>query len=229
MSKKSTKIIAAAGVVAGLGVAALPAMTFAAAEVAGQVQLDVEVQPAIAMTIEGNNDATLGGVDTYSPDTAGVYIGSYSTDGKTPYDSTNLQTSGSSTSLLPNAKVDGAWGQGENNFGSLITVYTNASGYTLTVQDADDDNALEDGAKTIPAGTTISAGTSAWAFKGGSISSYTAVPVDDGETNPVTVKTGSGATLLTGDATTVLYGVSTSANQATGNYTDTIVYTATTN
>ena len=53
---KTTKIIAALGVVAGLGVAALPAFTFAAETVTGDVDLYVEVQPAIAMTIEGNND-----------------------------------------------------------------------------------------------------------------------------------------------------------------------------
>lgn len=55
---KTTKIIAALGVVAGLGVAALPAFTFAdGPSVQGDVELNVEVSPAIAMTITGNNDA----------------------------------------------------------------------------------------------------------------------------------------------------------------------------
>ena len=53
---KTTKIIAALGIVAGLGVAALPAFTFAVEPVTGDVEVQVEVQPAIAMTIEGNND-----------------------------------------------------------------------------------------------------------------------------------------------------------------------------
>lgn len=55
---KTTKIIAALGVVAGLGVAALPTFTFAEGEpsVNGEVDLYVEVTPAIAMTITGNND-----------------------------------------------------------------------------------------------------------------------------------------------------------------------------
>ncbi|MDO5481391.1 MAG: hypothetical protein Q4F60_03555, partial [Candidatus Saccharibacteria bacterium] len=54
------KLIATLGVVAGLGVAALPLGSVFATQqgqtVAGNVQLDVEVQPAIAMTITGNND-----------------------------------------------------------------------------------------------------------------------------------------------------------------------------
>lgn len=56
---KTTKIIAALGVVAGLGVAALPAFTFAEGEpsVDGDVEVQVEVSPAIAMTISGNNDS----------------------------------------------------------------------------------------------------------------------------------------------------------------------------
>ena len=53
---KTTKIIAALGVVAGLGVAALPAFTYATETVTGDVEVQVEVQPAIAMTIAGNND-----------------------------------------------------------------------------------------------------------------------------------------------------------------------------
>ena len=56
---KSTKIIAALGVVAGLGVAALPAFTYAAqtpASTTGDVDVIVEVQPAIALAISGNND-----------------------------------------------------------------------------------------------------------------------------------------------------------------------------
>lgn len=56
---KSTKIIAALGVVAGLGVAALPAFTYAAytpQSVSGTADVVVEVPEAIAITITGNND-----------------------------------------------------------------------------------------------------------------------------------------------------------------------------
>lgn len=54
---KTTKIIAALGVVAGLGVAALPAFSFATGPaITGDVEVQVEVPAAIAMTITGNND-----------------------------------------------------------------------------------------------------------------------------------------------------------------------------
>lgn len=69
---KSTKIIAALGVVAGLGVAALPAFTYAAqtpAATTGDVDVLVEVQPAIAMTITGNNDSgSLSGDGAFAAD-----------------------------------------------------------------------------------------------------------------------------------------------------------------
>ena len=63
---KTTKIIAALGVVAGLGVAALPAFTYAAENVTGDVEVQVEVVPAIAMTITGNNDAGTHATTSYS-------------------------------------------------------------------------------------------------------------------------------------------------------------------
>ncbi len=56
---KTTKIVAALGIVAGLGVAALPSFTYATQvpqTITGDVDVIVEVQPAIAMTITGNND-----------------------------------------------------------------------------------------------------------------------------------------------------------------------------
>ncbi|MBR2589044.1 hypothetical protein IKE84_01740 [Candidatus Saccharibacteria bacterium] len=58
---KSTKIIAALGLAAGLGVASIPVATFAAPSrtpyaVDGNVDLYVEIPTAIAMTIKGNND-----------------------------------------------------------------------------------------------------------------------------------------------------------------------------
>lgn len=67
---KSTKIIAALGVVAGLGVAALPAFTYATESATGDVDVLVEVQPAIAMTITGNNDnGSLSGDGVFAAET----------------------------------------------------------------------------------------------------------------------------------------------------------------
>ena len=225
MSKKSTKIIAAAGVVAGLGVAALPALTFAEGEqtVSGQVQVRADVLPAIAMTITGNNDVspnTVGGVNVYTPANTASVMGH---TGGSEYNSSVLETSGSKTSILPNA-VSTA-----NDFKSTITVYTNAAaGYTLTLKDSDATNALTNGANSIPAteSTTLTAGTAAWGYKVGSAATdWLAVPVSTGAA--ADIKT-DGASVQGGEATEVYYGVATAATQATGPYTDTIVYTATT-
>lgn len=223
MSKKSTKIIAVAGVVAGLGVAALPALTFATSTVAGEVELTAEVNEAIAMTIKGNADPSSGepavqqpGVDVYTP------TGATTIDGHTVkdlYDPTDLETSSSAVSLLPNAADT-------TTATSQIKVYTNAAGgFTLSVKDADSTTALThtDGTSTIPAGTTITAGTAAWGYKGGSVTNFAAISATDAQVYTQSAPTSGGATI---DMT---YGVSTASDQKTGTYSDTIIYTATTN
>ena len=55
---KTTKIIAALGVVAGIGVASLPLASYADGEtsVSGNVRVEVEISPAIAMRIHSNAD-----------------------------------------------------------------------------------------------------------------------------------------------------------------------------
>ncbi|MBR3233675.1 hypothetical protein IKG12_02330 [Candidatus Saccharibacteria bacterium] len=224
MSKKSTKIIAAAGVVAGLGVAALPAMTFATETVAGEVTLTANVEEAIAMTITGNGDPTSGepavqqpGVDVYSP------TGATTIDGHPVgalYDPDNLQTSSSTLDILPNAT-------NTNTATSQIKVYTNAaSGFSLSVKDADNTTALVhsvDSNATIPAGATLTAGTAAWAYKGGSVSNWAAISATDAQVYTQSAPTSGGATI------NMEYGVATASDQKTGTYSDTIIYTATTN
>ena len=239
MSKKSTKIIAAAGVVAGLGVAALPAMTFAAETVNGSVDLYVDVVPAIAMTISGNNDDNShygtagdnGAVDVFNPATAA----SSSIDGHTTPAAPTTVASSSWASLLPNATVNG---NDTNGFKSTINVYTNnASGYTLNVKDSDSTLALTKvgSTETIPAGvpesgdTTfdLSAGIAAWGYKIDTASTtgagYTPISATDAQVKTRATKTSGG------EETVVYYGVATASDQATGTYADTIVYTATTN
>ncbi len=213
---KSTKVIAALGVVAGLGVAALPAFTYAASSVAGEVELSVNVDEAIAMTIKGNAEQAAG-VDVYTP------TGATTIDGHTVgslYDSTSLESSSSSAALLPNAADT-------TTATSQIKVYTNAAGgFTLSVKDADTNTALvhdTDSTKTIPAGATITAGTAAWGYKGGSVTNFAAIAATDATVYSQNAPTSGGATI---DMT---YGVSTASDQATGTYTDTIIYTATTN
>lgn len=286
---KTTKIIAALGVVAGLGVAALPAFTFAET-VTGDVDVVVEVQPAIAMTITGNNDdGSHYGTDTdytsatpqpgdnpstqhwyersgtgaeqdpyvYTPttdkevDSQKTYyskVGDYN-----PVDSFNPQsiaggtldghnipgwsitgTSSSYASLTPSGLVEG---NDQNGFRSTVTVYTNYNGgYTLSVKDADATTSLThvDGQGTAISTTAgaLTAGTPGWNFDStpdSNKSSYApktaqAMPASDGTAviiNQTNAKTSGGS------ATVVDYNVATAGDQATGVYTDTIVYTAT--
>lgn len=234
---KTTKIIAALGVVAGLGVAALPAFSYAAETVTGDVDLYVEVVPAIAMTITGNNDDNShygsgnGAVDVFNPATAA----SSSIDGHPTPAAPTTTASSSWVSLLPNAVANG---DNTNGFKSTINVYTNAhSGYTLNVKDADSTTALTKvgSTETIPAGvpesgdTTfdLAAGTAAWGYVIDNASTtgegYTPISATDAQVKTRGTKTSGGET------TTVYYGVATASDQATGVYTDTIVYTATTN
>lgn len=233
---KTTKVIAALGVVAGLGVAALPAFTYAAENVTGNVDLRVDVVPAIAMTITGNNDDNShggsgnGAVDVFNPASAA----SSSIDGHpTPATPTTVASS-SWASMLPNAVVNG---DDTNGFKSTINVYTNAhTGYTLNVKDADSTLALTgSNGGTIAAGvpesgeTTfdLSAGTAAWGYVIGTASTtgagYTPISDTDAQVKTRATKTSGG------EQTVVYYGVATAADQATGTYTDTITYTATTN
>ena len=240
---KTTKIIAALGVVAGLGVAALPAFTYAAnpASVNGNADVLVEIEPAIAMAIAGNQDGVTGSgynnVKVKSDNIATIAGQSVS-----DYDvTTATTTSGSKVTMLPMSIVDGgiAGATGAATFMSTISVYTNANNYSLTLVDADDNNALRnmDGSTmvdSIPAGTigqgdstfTLEAGTNAsWGYIVGTPASnhagYKPVPV----TNADTIKSSSETKR---QDTVVYYGVSTRADQATGIYSDTVTYTATT-
>ena len=230
MSKKSTKIIAAAGVVAGLGVAALPAMTFATAEVKGKVNITADVQDAIAMTIKGNGDGATTPVDVYNPTGANQNINGHDTTSATPYAGTEteaqLQASSSTLSILPNS-------ENLTEATSQIKVWTNAiAGYHLSITaGADGVDLVRTGATAtagsyasedkIEANATISAGTNHWGYKVNS-GSFAAITTGD-----VTIHTTSAP--AAGDTTDVTYGVSTLGAQNQGTYTGTVIYTATTN
>lgn len=226
MSKKSTKIIAVAGVIAGLGVAALPAMTFATASVSGQVNLTASVEDAIAMTIKGNvaAETTNPAVDVKYPSGASD-INGHSTG--TAYDPLNLQVSSSSASLLPNST-------NTTEATSEIKVWTNATaGYSLTVKagttgldlirtGATDPGTGYAAADKIEANAAITAGQNHWAYKVGE-GSFTAITVAESDA----IATSDGP--VAGDTTNVTYGFSTLANQNSGTYTGSVIYTASTN
>lgn len=152
-----------------------------------------------------------------------------------------LGTSSSYIHLLPNAT---ATGNATNGFRSTITVYTNAaSGYNLTLIDKDADNALNNvNGATIPAisdATSFTAGTPAWGYKVFTThgDKTGAGAQDSGDTEwhavPASGSTAANISSLStkttnGDQTIVDYGVATDDDQATGIYTDIILYTATT-
>lgn len=111
---------------------------------------------------------------------------------------------------------------------STVTVTTNnAAGYKINVKDKDSSTALVNGAgtgaATIPAkdGAPV-AGTAGWGIKGGDITTYKAVTAAD-----VTFKTT--AAPANAEQTVFTYGVATAADQKSGTYTDTIVFTAVAN
>ena len=165
---KSTKILAGLGVVAALGTAALPLCSYAAStqSVSGNVEFQVEVKPAIAMTITGNDDIAPPLHDA----TTGVTYGSNGYAGYAPTSATKIDgytvadyavTSASFVSMLPNT-VD------TSTATSTIKVYTNDSdGYTLSVAAAGA-NLVKDASNTItPIGTadTIPSSTNlGWGF-----------------------------------------------------------------
>lgn len=107
---------------------------------------------------------------------------------------------------------------------TIYTLNNSGSPATLTLADNDDETALVDGTKKIGTGTDVAAGTSAWGVKLPSKSDYSKMPAK-GETG-LTVGTNT-----SGDESsksfTVTYGVSTSATQAAGTYTDTVTYSFT--
>lgn len=129
-----------------------------------------------------------------------------------------------------------------------VTVNTNnASGYTLTLADADTNTDLVSGSDTITAHagtfaspTALANGTwgyrivgaggfggTAYAGESNNVSSTSTWAGVPSSASPTTIKTT--ASSATNDTTTVWYGTRVSSSQPNGTYTDTVTYTATTN
>lgn len=236
---KTTKIIAALGVVAGLGVAALPAFTYATATISEDVDLVVEVPSAIAIEISGNNDSgDYNAVAGVNPSDAELK----NTDGNVITAITG--TSSSKAVILPNAIVEGGTSTGqEPTFKSTIKVTTNATGgYNLAVK-ATTSTSLTSGSDTIPAIAAASAsftqGTAAWGVRTAADYSSTdtgATPaaIKNDKWYPVeltdqTIRTAkASASGYTQEVSDVYYGVATDDAQPTGTYKTNLTYTATT-
>lgn len=202
---KTNKAFLGLGVVAALGVIALPAMS-RATSVSGEVELTVEVGSAIAMDIISNGD---GG-------TSGYTGGNVEEFGLTAV----AGPSSAKAVLKPN--------QVNTSMNSRITVYTNASSYDLSVAPKTPSVTalISEGGASIPAiddpaGATLVAGTAAWGYNldGGD----TFKGLANGDTTLIEDQAISGTT------TTVTYGVATAGNQPQGVYKNTLVYTATAN
>lgn len=128
---------------------------------------------------------------------------------------------------------------------SVSVSTNNTTGYTLTMSDGDTNTNLVSGANNIAAHagtyavpTALTGNSWGYAVAGGNFTaSYTAEMNNASSTtkwagvpessSPQTLKTT--AATASGDTTTVWYGVRATASQATGTYSDTITYTATTN
>lgn len=243
---KSKQIFAALGVVASLGVAAMPLTSYAtdAAEVTGEAVVLVEVTPAISMTIEGNNDGDnqAHAIVDEEYDKVQVNDNNVAEGGATKANdfTGEMKWAGGSVTSEATAKVSSSYvaltqndRKADADFKSTITVYTNSTnGYNLVVNDKDDNTALtaEGTTETIPAGVIADkGGVSAWSIKVGSTGSWQAMvakPAAEGD-EAIAVKTLNTKT-VEGDVSEVFYGVTTSTDQATGIYHDAIVYTATT-
>lgn len=190
---KMTKTIAALGVVAGLGVAALPLSSYAAQR---EVEISANVLGSIAITTdaEGESDTATGT----------LHLGDV--------------TPGSSV-------VSEALS---------VTVSTNSDkGYDLTLIDKNADASLvnkADATQKIPTATTVAQGKTAWGVRGGDLgtSSWKAVPAS-GDVALTVKENAGGATLTDGSETTVVtFGVSVAEGAvAAGEYTSTVIFTAT--
>ena len=226
--KTNTKIFATLGVVAGLGLAAFPAFSYAL-DVSGDVDVETEVTPSLAMRIHSNADATGEyGFIGYNPATAEGSGDPAAAAGPSQATGLSLSSNQADTTTLY----------------SNISIRSNTGKFKLEVTDADTDNALrnEAGSTTenqyIPAGiTTTTDGTSGdtiidptvagWAFKGGDITSWTTMPISTA--TPATIAAlGTNTTNPLSYSTdiTVNYAVSSGLTK-TDTYSDIITYTAT--
>lgn len=130
-----------------------------------------------------------------------------------------------------------------------VTVSTNDSaGYTLQLAESAAPTALTSGGNTIPASSgtqvaPVAMSVNTWGYRVDSIGGFGAGPTSGATSaaisgsikfaavpvtaSPNTIKTTAGT--ATNDTTTVWYGVAANTSQASGTYTNSVTYTATTN
>ena len=180
---------------------------------------------AVASTSDVNADTTAAST------TLNVTVSDYLSVGTTGVVAKSLTIANNSTDT---SKTD-----------SITTATNNLSGYYISIKNNSTNTALTTGTYTIPAGTSITAGTSSWAIKcsasgitylssgtdsGATVtpcnSTWFAVPASNGTAK--VISTGALSSVLSTAATTTFtYGVATSTTQAAGAYSTTVSYTVT--
>ncbi len=201
MSKMS-KAIAVLGVVAGLGVAALPLSTYAAGSSAsknGQVQ--VQVEGAIAINI----------VDPETDNAEGITL----TNGL--LDLGTLKVNG--------APATGAMGvQVATNNATGYTLQIKAATTADMVGSGDAAGSV------IPANAAVAAGTAGWAYKGGGVTANTAISTTAAQLKKTTTApTGTAVDGKASEVTDVTFTVAADSTTTEGTYTGTVVFMATAN
>ena len=222
---KINNVIATLGVVAGSYASMLPLTAYGAAECtnngrqcADTINVDVTVNPVIAMQIVSNADTASTSVQVYSEGSA-----------PTPDDTQTGPSQATGLTLAAN-QLD------TTTLNSTVKVRSNTGAFTLTLKDADGDTSLNLATPSTTANEYIPAQSgeldrtvAGWAVRGGDISTWSAMPASTGEAL-VVASNGSNdvspVAAYSGDIT-VNYGVASGITKA-GTYSDIVVYTATT-
>jgi hypothetical protein len=153
------------------------------------------------------------------------------------------------TSGTVNANVTPTGAGAQTIASDTVTVSTNDSaGYTLTLAETSAATALTSGGNTIPASsgsqtTPVAMSANTWGYRVDGVGGFGAGPTSAQSSaaisgtikfaavpvtaSPNTLKTTSGT--ASSDTTTVWYGVAANTSQASGTYTNSVTYTATTN
>lgn len=219
---KIKKLALGFGIAAGFSAAILPMATYAE-EITATDTLDINVNIAtvISMRLESHSAA---GTKTTTCDSTQVVIDENTGDIVDNGCTGDVQEV--RTTLLPNSTDN-------SSMYTNIYVSTNSGdGYMLTLKDSDNNTNLQ-----TTSGSTIATiaseplgGTNpGWAILVDGESSWQAMPA--GSSTAIVVKnyTPNPKATVTDDMSKVTYGVATSSDQDTGVYSDTVVYTATSN
>ena len=220
---KSTKVIAALGVAAGLGIAALPAASFAVQSDTASVGIEVEVTDMIQLSVTGTEDSTHTvdqGADAYvqatmGPNAAKVKTGTAAvvTNNVGGYTLSVAPFSAGSSTLKNGADTQDPE---YDTIAPFATAATFTAGTGETVDSFDVDGWGITYTNTGATSGTIPADVVAGKYIG--ISNSTTM-----------LSTSASATEASPNTTNISYGFQTKDEQKTGTYTGKILYTATNN